>query len=198
MAKSHVSCTICSESFDSDKQKKNCVTPCGHIYHHDCLTRWLQELIYSNGTNSCPNCRSYVSLNFLQPVYLNFTEESKESGDAPTTDVNQIGDIEPFSTTLQLKDQILTLLRIENKLLKSQVKEMTNKFDMVNLQYEPVFKALMDHLQSNRVSTSSMEAVNSIGEGIDMALSQIRDMEISILKIELMLSDTEVKMLRNQ
>lgn len=51
-------CTVCMEGFksstgsDGDDGK---IIPCGHVYHVDCIAKWLS--LYS----SCPLCRSVVS-----------------------------------------------------------------------------------------------------------------------------------------
>lgn len=46
-------CTICLEAVESDAS----VTPCNHVFHGDCLQRWLQVKTF------CPNCLQKVSMN---------------------------------------------------------------------------------------------------------------------------------------
>ncbi|KVI01234.1 E3 ubiquitin-protein ligase RING1-like [Cynara cardunculus var. scolymus] len=48
-------CTVCMEGFDSSSCTSGKQAPCGHIYHFDCITKWLSL------HNSCPLCRSKVS-----------------------------------------------------------------------------------------------------------------------------------------
>ena len=46
-------CPICQEELTREGSYKK--MPCGHVYHEQCLTRWLQI------HNSCPVCRASVS-----------------------------------------------------------------------------------------------------------------------------------------
>ncbi|XP_033222943.1 E3 ubiquitin-protein ligase TRAIP-like [Belonocnema kinseyi] len=43
-----------------------CNTQCGHIFHLECLTRWLQS------KQTCPQCRRNVTANKINRVYLTF------------------------------------------------------------------------------------------------------------------------------
>ncbi|KAI3709571.1 hypothetical protein L2E82_39337 [Cichorium intybus] len=45
-------CIVCMEGFHSTCTSKR--APCGHIYHFDCITKWLSL------HNSCPLCRCKV------------------------------------------------------------------------------------------------------------------------------------------
>jgi hypothetical protein len=44
-------CPICQEEDSGSGQKKGYRLQCGHVFHIDCLTPWLQR------TNTCPSCR---------------------------------------------------------------------------------------------------------------------------------------------
>ncbi|KAK1354805.1 RING-type domain-containing protein [Heracleum sosnowskyi] len=50
-------CTVCMEGFKSSSSGggEGKIIPCGHVYHVDCIAKWLS--LYS----SCPLCRSTVS-----------------------------------------------------------------------------------------------------------------------------------------
>ena len=51
--KLEIQCPIC---FDNIKEEELiCKTPCNHIYHKKCLSKWLQQ-----HKSSCPKCRSKV------------------------------------------------------------------------------------------------------------------------------------------
>jgi E3 ubiquitin-protein ligase RNF115/126 len=47
-------CTVCCDPIAVDS--KGMFMPCGHVYHPDCLTPWLEN------NNSCPVCRFELPL----------------------------------------------------------------------------------------------------------------------------------------
>ncbi|KAK7398987.1 hypothetical protein VNO78_10162 [Psophocarpus tetragonolobus] len=52
-------CSVCMESFihpnpNTDGENKR--VPCGHVYHSNCITLWLDHC------NSCPLCRHHIPL----------------------------------------------------------------------------------------------------------------------------------------
>mmetsp|Transcript_28702 Transcript_28702/g.55858 ORF Transcript_28702/g.55858 Transcript_28702/m.55858 type:complete len:155 (+) Transcript_28702:694-1158(+) len=48
----HLSCTICREDFQIDKQTEQAASlPCGHLFHVNCIKPWLMK------RNACPLCR---------------------------------------------------------------------------------------------------------------------------------------------
>lgn len=68
-------CSVCLEGLE-----KNLVTlPCGHTFHKDCIKEWL---IHSEEV-SCPLCRQYCDIKFVNPVrkkfVVNYDSYSSES-----------------------------------------------------------------------------------------------------------------------
>ncbi|WP_252177408.1 RING finger domain-containing protein [Endozoicomonas sp. 4G] len=52
-------CTICQEQF---VHTSNIVkTPCGHLYHVDCLNRWFKKRELDRETRNCPTCRTELN-----------------------------------------------------------------------------------------------------------------------------------------
>ncbi|XP_057419203.1 uncharacterized protein LOC130713455 [Lotus japonicus] len=50
-------CSVCMEGFERQRSPDgNKRVPCGHVYHSNCITVWLQSC------NSCPLCRRHFSL----------------------------------------------------------------------------------------------------------------------------------------
>ncbi|KAI9577671.1 natterin-4-like [Glossina fuscipes] len=70
MSTLNVLCAICSEYF-----RKNdniyATTVCGHVFHHQCLYRWLAI------SNTCPQCRSSCHRRRVHRIFLNFSEPSE-------------------------------------------------------------------------------------------------------------------------
>lgn len=48
-------CTICTDNYDAEKAVA--AMPCGHVFHDECLAKWL-----SNARN-CPSCRKTLKKN---------------------------------------------------------------------------------------------------------------------------------------
>ena len=56
--KLELQCPIC---FDNIKEEELiCKTPCNHIYHKKCLSKWLKQ-----NKKTCPKCRSNLIINFI-------------------------------------------------------------------------------------------------------------------------------------
>ncbi|CAK8579665.1 unnamed protein product [Lathyrus sativus] len=47
-----ICCSICMDEFDDvDETSKICRMPCSHVFHEQCIVKWLQT------SNTCPLCR---------------------------------------------------------------------------------------------------------------------------------------------
>lgn len=53
-------CPICFDAFD--KREVNVAEQCKHMFHKDCLTRWLSE------NTTCPVCRTSLMDREVQPL----------------------------------------------------------------------------------------------------------------------------------
>ncbi|ODM91271.1 hypothetical protein Ocin01_15414 [Orchesella cincta] len=60
-----------------------CTTPCGHIFHRECLMTWL------NLNSTCPSCRNKVQSRKLYPVYLPAVEKKDDKKSANTKPVSK-------------------------------------------------------------------------------------------------------------
>lgn len=63
----NVLCAICSEFFKNTDIIES-TTKCGHVFHRQCLYRWVLR------SNTCPQCRARVHKRSVHRIYLNFTE----------------------------------------------------------------------------------------------------------------------------
>ncbi|ESW32286.1 hypothetical protein PHAVU_002G309300 [Phaseolus vulgaris] len=49
-------CSVCMEGFTRhNRDGENKRVPCGHVYHSNCITLWLEHC------SSCPLCRRHIS-----------------------------------------------------------------------------------------------------------------------------------------
>ena len=66
-------CPTCFEPLTSGSTNHTVTTPCGHLFHINCVQGWI-----ARGNQTCPQCRSYISNNKLLRIYLQATESRVE------------------------------------------------------------------------------------------------------------------------
>ena len=74
-------CPTCFEPLISDSKNYIVSTPCGHLFHTNCVQAWIDT-----GNQTCPQCRSIISKDKLLRIYLQPTESDVETQE---TDENQ-------------------------------------------------------------------------------------------------------------
>ena len=62
-------CPTCFEPLISDSKNYIVTTPCGHLFHMNCVQGWLDT-----GNQTCPQCRGIISKDKLLRIYLPPTE----------------------------------------------------------------------------------------------------------------------------
>lgn len=56
-----VTCSICQDEITSEQGEQGVVvsTPCGHLFHAECLDQWVNESAMET-SNTCPECRTEI------------------------------------------------------------------------------------------------------------------------------------------
>ena len=75
-------CPTCFEPLTSGSTNHTVTTPCGHLFHINCVQGWI-----ARGNQTCPQCRSNISKDKLLRIYLQPTESDVEI--PQETDENQ-------------------------------------------------------------------------------------------------------------
>ena len=65
-------CSICLDAFECDKSSV-CITPCNHIFHYDCLKKWVDDNVL---TPKCPNCNNNLINNLMIASQINVDRKS--------------------------------------------------------------------------------------------------------------------------
>ena len=66
-------CPTCLETLTSGSTNPTVTTPCGHLFHINCVQGWI-----SRGNQTCPQCRSDISHDKLLRIYLQASESHVE------------------------------------------------------------------------------------------------------------------------
>ena len=66
-------CPTCFEPLTSGSKNHTVTTPCGHLFHINCIQGWI-----ARGNQTCPQCRSDILNDKLLRIYLNTTESCVE------------------------------------------------------------------------------------------------------------------------
>ncbi|XP_031617974.1 uncharacterized protein LOC116337504 [Contarinia nasturtii] len=71
----NIECAVCSEEFGQRNDTRDIIiTPCGHVYHEPCLSKWLQfGTKLDEAPRTCPECRQPVSMSATRRIYFNFS-----------------------------------------------------------------------------------------------------------------------------
>ena len=66
----NITCSTCLESFTSGCDIST--TPCGHVFHTGCITRWL------DGNNNCSQCRKDCEIGQIIKLYFSESQSAIE------------------------------------------------------------------------------------------------------------------------
>ena len=66
----NIACSTCLESFTSGCDIST--TPCGHVFHTGCITRWL------DGNNNCSQCRKDCEISQIIKLYFSESQSALE------------------------------------------------------------------------------------------------------------------------
>ena len=95
----NTACSTCLASFTSISDIST--TPCGHVFHTNCIEKWLE-----NGSNKCSQCRK--ELRRSQIIKLYFSEGQSESN--LITELEE-AKLEAIEDGLKFQKQVTKLLK---------------------------------------------------------------------------------------
>ena len=79
-------CSICLDAFECDKSSV-CITPCNHIFHYDCLKKWVDDNVLAP---KCPNCNNNLINNLIITSPINVDRKSNgNNSNTPAININE-------------------------------------------------------------------------------------------------------------
>ena len=105
-------CSICLEELNVGKDKVS-ITPCKHIFHYDCLSKWLLE---NYQLPKCPNCNYNIVEYF----------ENQQSNKKLTLNKNNRVNIETYNNVFTSNENINTITINNNNNRNDRVNDLSN------------------------------------------------------------------------
>ena len=112
-------CPTCFEPLISDSKNYIVTTPCGHLFHMNCVQGWLDT-----GNQTCPQCRGIISKDKLLRIYLPPTESDVPKSPPETPSSNSVAYArEANSVSLNSQSNAARITRTNNEVIRSNQKE---------------------------------------------------------------------------
>ena len=148
-------CSTCLGSFTSISDLST--IPCGHVFHTDCIKKWLEK-----GSKSCSQCRKEFQRS--QIIKLYFSESQSEN--TLITELEE-AKLEAIEESLKFQQQNAELLR-ENSELRKENSVLLGKTSEL--------QGKMSKLQGK---TSELQGQNSVLQGQN---TELQEENIKLLK----------------
>ena len=155
----NVACSICLESLTLTSDIYT--TPCGHVFHHDCIQKWL-----ASGNQHCSQCRRDCKINEIVKLYFSENESGLEDNDLCTQLESENLKLQQEVNALKDRDlaanQKCIQLEFENLRLQQEVdtlkdRELGSKKNCLDLKEEN--KILHKRLCQSRLNSAGIDRV---------------------------------------
>ena len=155
----NVACSICFESLTLTSDIYT--TPCGHVFHHDCIQKWL-----ASGNQHCSQCRRDCKINEIVKLYFSENESGLEDNDLCTQLESENLKLQQEVNALKDRDlaanQKCIQLEFENLRLQQEVdtlkdRELGSKKNCLDLKEEN--KILHKRLCQSRLNSAGIDRV---------------------------------------
>ena len=148
----NVACSICLESLTLNSDIYT--TPCGHVFHHDCIQKWL-----ASGNQHCSQCRQDCKINEIVKLYFSENDSGLENNDLCTQLQSENLKLQQEVNALKDRDlaanQKCIQLEFENLRLQQEVDRLKRK--CLDLKEEN--KTLHKRLCQSRLNSAGIDRV---------------------------------------
>jgi len=181
----NIACSICLESFILTSGIHT--TRCGHVFHYECIRKWLESEIQQIGIQHCPQCREKCAINQITRLCFSENDSALEENNVGT---------QLQSENLRLQQEVIALKSREveanqkyvdkllNQDLLDQIQENMNLLKEVNALKARELKSWKERVdleeEKNNLHKSFMEIRSNCAQ-MDRVLKEQRK-EISELK----------------
>ena len=170
----NIACSTCLESFTSGCDIST--TPCGHVFHTGCITRWL------NRNNDCSQCRKNCDIRQIIKLYFS---ESQSALEGQIT----INDLEQKCLKLEEKSQICDQEVSTMKKIVDDCALERNQTDQKCKKLE--HEKLLMKLDWSKVEWNLKESINNANKQIKDLKNECKILEQEKWQIKSDLSKTE-------
>ncbi|KAF6202386.1 hypothetical protein GE061_004785 [Apolygus lucorum] len=181
--KMNVQCVICKDILDIFNARAGSQISallCGHVFHTNCINRWLDESASAN-MGTCPQCRCVVRKNQSQRLFFdlvpmeNYQDDPtviKANNDLMKKDIEDLRD--KVETKMRLVEKLTTMnsglrervLELEQQLVNSE--QISDALRMTRIKLNKKTKELentLDKLDKLQKNVTSLRAANTILNG---------------------------------
>ncbi|XP_023934545.1 uncharacterized protein LOC112043382 isoform X2 [Bicyclus anynana] len=152
----HILCSICSDLLN---QAENIyVTKCGHMFHYQCLSQWIER------SRTCPQCRNKVTERCMYRLFPNVSNEA--GGEDVATLQSRLDDV-----LLKLRQHRASCKEHEDKAAETEAQLNKNVAIVKSLekqlaQRETAFSALKEQLEYLKIQNSETQKLKEENENL--------------------------------
>nr|XP_021187288.2 E3 ubiquitin-protein ligase TRAIP [Helicoverpa armigera] len=163
----NILCTICSDLVN--QAESIYVTKCGHVFHHHCLSQWIER------SKTCPQCRNKVTDKCMFRLYPTVSNENNSENAA--TLQSRLDDAE-----LQLRQQRVKYKEKEDKLvianadLKRQ-DDLLKSYEKRLVSFDSKVLALREQLEFSNIQNKEMQRVKEENESLKKNMQTLNGLQ---------------------
>ncbi|KZC08551.1 PREDICTED: E3 ubiquitin-protein ligase TRAIP [Dufourea novaeangliae] len=161
----NIVCIICSDLLTPSDDVF--YTPCGHIFHFVCLTRWLDR------SKSCPQCREKTTAIKIHRIYFNFS-----NNEAITEDTCSLQEkVDKLSLQLACKEKSAKDFSEKCQALEKEAMCLRKDLMIIETEKNTAIRALKQQLQYFKEQASETSSMKQENEQLKKRIEDCKNIE---------------------